>query len=64
LGYAGEVRELDTFAGAGLAEVGLAGFGAVIFASGFCSDFCSWLPWPDAFDDASLPLEIDGRRNM
>lgn len=59
-----EIWEPDTFAGAGPAEVDLAGFGAVIFASGFRPDFRSWLPWPDAFDDAGFPLQVDGRSTV
>jgi putative flavoprotein involved in K+ transport len=38
----------------------LAGFGAVIFASGFRPDFRSWLPWPGAFDDGGFPIQVDG----
>jgi putative flavoprotein involved in K+ transport len=59
-----EIGEPDTFAGAGPAEVDLGGFGAVIFASGFRPDFRSWLPWPDAFDDAGFPLQVDGRSTV
>jgi putative flavoprotein involved in K+ transport len=59
-----EIWEPDTFAGAGPAEVDLGGFGAVIFASGFRPDFRSWLPWPDAFDDAGFPIQVDGRSTV
>jgi putative flavoprotein involved in K+ transport len=59
-----EIGEPDTFAGAGPAEVDLGGFGAVIFASGFRPDFRSCLPWPDAFDDAGFPLQVDGRSTV
>jgi putative flavoprotein involved in K+ transport len=55
-----EVLEPSPFVGPGPAEIDLAGFGAVIFASGFRPDFRSWLPWPNAFDDGGFPLQIDG----
>jgi putative flavoprotein involved in K+ transport len=55
-----ESQEPGQFVGSGPAEVDLAGFGAVIFASGFRPDFRSWLPWPDAFDDDGFPLQVDG----
>lgn len=38
----------------------LDGFGAVIFTGGFRADFGSWLPWPDAFDEQGLPIQVDG----
>ena len=41
-------------------EVSLDGFGAVVFAGGFRPDFRSWLPWPDAFDEAGFPIQVDG----
>jgi putative flavoprotein involved in K+ transport len=55
-----EVPEPGSFVGPGPAETDLAGFGAVIFATGFRPDFRSWLPWPDAFDDGGFPLQVDG----
>jgi len=55
-----EIWEPSSFVGPGPAEVDLAGFGAVVFASGFRPDFRSWLPWPDAFDDSGFPLQVDG----
>jgi putative flavoprotein involved in K+ transport len=55
-----EIWEPTTFVGPGPAEVDLAGFGTVIFASGFRPNFRSWVPWPDAFDDAGFPLHVDG----
>jgi putative flavoprotein involved in K+ transport len=55
-----EIPEPSAFIGPGPGEVDLAGFGAVIFASGFRPDFRSWLPWPDAFDDGGFPLQVDG----
>lgn len=48
------------FVGSGPSEIDLAGFGAVIFASGFRPDFRSWLPWPNAFDDGGFPIQVDG----
>jgi putative flavoprotein involved in K+ transport len=55
-----DILEPSSFVGPGPAETDLAGFGAVIFASGFRPDFRSWLPWPDAFDDGGFPLQVDG----
>lgn len=40
--------------------IDLTTFGTVIFAAGFRPEFRSWLPWPDAFDDAGFPLQRDG----
>jgi Pyridine nucleotide-disulphide oxidoreductase len=59
-----EIEEPRSFIGSGPAEVDLAGFGAVIFASGFRPDFRSWLPWPNAFDDGGFPLQVDGASTM
>jgi putative flavoprotein involved in K+ transport len=55
-----EILKPSPFVGPGPAEIDLAGFGAVIFASGFRPDFRSWLPWPNAFDDDGFPLQVDG----
>jgi hypothetical protein len=41
-------------------ELGLTGFGAVIFAGGFRPAYRKWLPWPDAFDDLGFPIQRDG----
>lgn len=40
--------------------VDLKTFGSVIFTVGFRPDYRSWLPWPDAFDDAGFPIQEDG----
>jgi putative flavoprotein involved in K+ transport len=55
-----EIPEPSSFFGGGPVAVDLADFGAVIFTSGFRPDFRSWVPWPDAFEDAGFPLQIDG----
>jgi putative flavoprotein involved in K+ transport len=55
-----EIQEPSPFVGTGPAELDLAGFGAVIFATGFRPDFRSWLPWSDAFDADGFPLQVDG----
>ncbi|SIO48110.1 putative flavoprotein involved in K+ transport [Bradyrhizobium erythrophlei] len=55
-----EILKPSPFVGPGPAEIDLAGFGAVIFASGFRPDFRSWLAWPNAFDDDGFPLQVDG----
>ncbi len=41
-------------------RVDLSGFGAVIFAGGFRPDYCSWLPWAEAFDGLGFPIQRDG----
>lgn len=40
-------------------SVGLAGFGAVIFTSGFRPDYSSWVHF-DAFDETGFPIHEDG----
>lgn len=45
-------------------ELGLTGFGAVIFAGGFRPAYRRWLPWPDAFDDLGFPIQRDGASPM
>jgi putative flavoprotein involved in K+ transport len=55
-----EIVEPRPFVGSGPSEIDLAGFGTVIFASGFRPDFRSWLPWPSAFDDGGFPIQVDG----
>lgn len=35
----------------------LAGFGAVVFATGFRPDYRSWIPFPDAFDSYGFPIQ-------
>jgi glycine/D-amino acid oxidase-like deaminating enzyme len=42
-------------------SVDLAGFGAVIFTSGFRPDYRSWIHAADAFDDFGFPITQDGR---
>ncbi|MBV8712806.1 MAG: hypothetical protein JOY56_13555 [Solirubrobacterales bacterium] len=39
--------------------VDLAGFGAVIFTSGFRPDYLSWVHF-DAFDEVGFPIHEDG----
>jgi putative flavoprotein involved in K+ transport len=41
-------------------RVDLAGFGAVVFASGFRPDYRSWIRLPDAFDEQGFPIQVDG----
>ncbi|HKE78512.1 MAG TPA: NAD(P)-binding domain-containing protein [Solirubrobacteraceae bacterium] len=41
-------------------ELDLAGFGAVIFATGFRPDYGTWVRFPEAFDDLGFPIQADG----
>jgi putative flavoprotein involved in K+ transport len=41
-------------------ELDLAGFGAVIFATGFRPDYGTWVRFPEAFDDLGFPIHADG----
>ena len=45
-------------------NVDLAGFGAVIFTSGFRPDYRSWIHAADAFDDFGFPITHDGRSTV
>jgi len=45
-------------------SVDLAGFGAVIFTSGFRPDYRSWIHADDAFDDLGFPITEDGRSTV
>jgi putative flavoprotein involved in K+ transport len=38
----------------------LAGFGTVIFTSGFRPDYSSWIKVPSAFDEMGFPRQVDG----
>jgi putative flavoprotein involved in K+ transport len=44
-------------------EVDLAGFGAVIFTSGFRPDYSRWVHFP-AFDEYGFPLTADGASSV
>jgi putative flavoprotein involved in K+ transport len=48
----------------GAESLALDGFGAVIHTGGFRADFGSWLPWPDAFDDQGLPIQVNGSSSV
>jgi cation diffusion facilitator CzcD-associated flavoprotein CzcO len=41
-------------------EVDLAGFGAVVFAAGFRTDYEAWVRCPGAFDELGFPIHEDG----
>ena len=45
-------------------SVDLAGFGAVIFTSGFRPDYRSWIDADDAFDGLGFPITNDGRSTV
>jgi putative flavoprotein involved in K+ transport len=51
----------SSFTAAAPQSVDLAGFGAVIFTSGFRPDYRSWIHADDAFDDMGFPITHDGR---
>ncbi len=55
-----EIPEPEPFLVGGPDEVDLAGFGAVIFTSGFRPDYGGLVPWPDALDQHGFPRQIDG----
>jgi len=48
------------FEALGVETMDLEPFGTVIFTGGFRPDYRSWLPWPDAFDEAGFPIQRDG----
>ena len=41
-------------------RLGLGGFGAVVFTSGFRPDYTRWVRFPSAFDDLGFPIQTDG----
>jgi putative flavoprotein involved in K+ transport len=45
-------------------ELDLAGFGAVIFASGFRPDYDRWVCFPGAFDEFGFPIQRDGASTL
>ncbi len=55
-----EMPDPEPFDGRAPESVLLAGFGAAVFTGGFRPDYRSWLPWPDAFDEAGFPIQQDG----
>jgi putative flavoprotein involved in K+ transport len=55
-----EIPEPEPFLVGGPEEVDLAGFGAVIFTSGFRPDYGGLVPWPDALDQHGFPRQVDG----
>jgi len=48
------------FAASELESLDLAGFGAVIFTSGYRPDYATWVKLPEAFDDLGFPIQADG----
>src|SRR5205823_6088163 len=57
-------RPPDTAAAAAPESVDLAGFGAVIFTSGFRPDYRSWIHADDAFDALGFPITQDGQSTV
>jgi putative flavoprotein involved in K+ transport len=55
-----EIPEPGPFGDGGPTLIDLAGFGAVIFTSGFRPDYGTLAPWPEAFDDMGFPIQRDG----
>lgn len=55
-----EMPPAPPFAASSPERLGLEGFGAVIFTSGFRPDFASWVRFPAAFDEVGFPIQEDG----
>ena len=55
-----ELPEPEPFRATAPESIGMAGFGAVIFTSGFRPDYRSWIDADDAFDDLGFPITDDG----
>ena len=55
-----DVAEPEPFVASGPESVDLGSFGSVIVTGGFRPDYLSWMPWPEAFDEAGFPLQRDG----
>jgi putative flavoprotein involved in K+ transport len=58
------IPEPEPFGEAGPTEVDLAGFGAVVFTSGFRPDYGSMVPWPEATDEMGFPVQKDGASSV
>jgi len=56
-----ELPPPDTFRAAAPGSIDIAGFGTVIFTSGFRPDYRSWIHADGAFDDLGFPVTQDGR---
>ena len=54
----------SAFTAAAAESVDLAGFGAIIFTSGFRPDYRSWIHADDAFDALGFPITQDGRSTV
>jgi putative flavoprotein involved in K+ transport len=59
-----DVPPLTPFTAAAAESIDLAGFGAVIFTSGFRPDYRSWIHADDAFDALGFPITEDGRSTV
>jgi putative flavoprotein involved in K+ transport len=55
-----EITEPEPFGDEAPQELGLSGFGAVLFAGGFRPDYTSWVNCPGAFDELGFPIHEDG----
>jgi putative flavoprotein involved in K+ transport len=54
------IAEVEPFDASAPEELDLAGFGAVVFATGFRPDYETWVRLPGAFDDLGFPIHKDG----
>jgi len=54
----------SAFTAAAAESVDLAGFGAIIFTSGFRPDYRSWIHADDAFDALGFPITQDGQSTV
>jgi putative flavoprotein involved in K+ transport len=59
-----EIEPPAPFAGAAPTALPVAGFGSVIFASGYRPDFGQLLPWPAAFDEMGFPRQVEGASSV
>jgi cation diffusion facilitator CzcD-associated flavoprotein CzcO len=54
------IAEVEPFDASAPEELDLAGFGAVVFATGFRPDYGSWVQLPGTFDELGFPIHEDG----
>lgn len=59
-----EMPEPEPFDATAPEELDLRDVGAVVFAGGFRSEYGSWIPVPEAFDDLGFPLHHEGTSSI
>lgn len=55
-----EIPEPERFDPVSPETIDLSGFGSVIFAGGYRSEYARWIDVPGAFDDMGYPLQVEG----